>query len=186
MEITFNCPHCQQELAVEASAAGEVIECPTCTAEITVPTPETVPSTEGVPAAESTPVAESPQAPESAPATDPTSGRVINPIASSAAAKIERHFTVPVRDTPPEILIKKPKKEEEEPAPGKKRLRIKIFRHSDCFEVGHDRYEEMITEFLNKIGEENIVSLTPLTYTHIDIATQKLMTDYALQIIYRG
>lgn len=156
MDITFNCPHCNQELAVDSSAAGEAIQCPTCEAEITVPAPEV------------------------------TNVHPLNPIATSAAAKVEKHFKVPVRDSPPEILIKTPQKTEEESAAGAKKLRIKIFRHSDCFEVGHDRYEEIVTQFLNKIGEENIVSITPLNYTHIDIATQKLMTDYALQIIYRA
>ncbi|MGC8991801.1 MAG: hypothetical protein ACP5MD_16925 [Verrucomicrobiia bacterium] len=155
MEITFHCPHCKQELAVDASAAGETIQCPTCEAEISVPTPEL------------------------------TDIHGLNPIASSAAAKEEKHFVVPVRDAPPEILIKQPTKTEEEPGQGAKKLKIKIFRHSDCIEVGHDRYEEFVSQFLNKVGEENIVSITPLSYTHIDIATQKLMTDYALQIIYR-
>ena len=65
-------------------------------------------------------------------------------------------------------------------------MRVRIIRHTDCVEVGHDKYEEMVGAFLNKVGEENIISLSPLTYTHIDIATQKILTDYALQIIYRS
>lgn len=74
MDLTFHCPHCKQELAVDASATGQTIQCPTCNAEITVPQ------------------------------ADITNIHV-NPIASSAAAKIERHFSVPVRDAPAEILI---------------------------------------------------------------------------------
>lgn len=37
MDLVFNCPHCRQELEVEASAAGEQISCPTCNTLITVP-----------------------------------------------------------------------------------------------------------------------------------------------------
>lgn len=155
MEITFHCPHCNQELATDGSAAGQTIECPTCQAEITVPEPEV------------------------------STVHPLNPIASSAAAKEIKHFAVPVRDAPAEVLIKQPTHVEEE-AVGTKKIKIRIFRHSDCIEVGHDRYEELVAQFLNKVGEENIISITPLNYTHIDIATQKLMTDYALQIIYRA
>jgi hypothetical protein len=52
--------------------------------------------------------------------------------------------------------------------------------------VGHDRFDEVVSGFLQKVGEPNIVSLTPMTYTHIEIGTQKLVTDYAVMIVYRG
>lgn len=156
MDLTFHCPHCKQELAVDASAAGQTIQCPTCNAEIAVPE------------------------------ADPTNVHV-NPIASSAAAKVERHFTVAVHDGPAEVLIAKSvHKEEQADASAPKKLKIRVIRHTDCIEVGHDRYEEIVGNFLNKIGEENFFSITPVTYTHIDIATQKVLTDYAIQIIYRG
>jgi DNA-directed RNA polymerase subunit RPC12/RpoP len=157
MDVTFRCPHCQQELAVDASAAGQTIQCPTCNAGIAVPQP------------------------------DVTSVHGLNPIAASAAAKVERHFTVPVHDAPAEILIATAKKPDEtEAIAGPKKMKIRIIRHTDCIEVGHDRYEEIVGGFLNKVGEENIISITPLSYTHIDIATQKILTDYAVQVIYRG
>jgi hypothetical protein len=94
---------------------------------------------------------------------------------------------VPVHDGPAEVLIVKQKREEEV-ADGltEKKIKLRIFRHTDCVEVGHDRYEEFVAAFLNKVGWENVISTTPLTYNHIDIATQKILTDYAIQIIYRG
>jgi len=156
MDLTFHCPHCKQELAVDASAAGQTIQCPTCNAEIAVPQ------------------------------ADVTNIHV-NPIASSAAAKVERHFSVPVHDAPAEILIAKPTVTHEVVAEtGPKKMKIRVIRHTDCIEVGHDRYEEFVSNFLNKVGEPNIISITPVNYTHIDIATQKILTDYAIQIIYRG
>lgn len=156
MDITFHCPHCQQELMVDAGAAGQTIQCPTCNAEITVP------------------------------AVDVTNIHPHNPIHDSAAAKVEHHFVVPVHEGPAEVLIIKPKTNEDIEAAGPKKIKVRIFRHTDCVEVGHDRYEEFVAAFLNKVGEDNIINLTPLTYTHIDIATQKILTDYAIQIIYRG
>jgi hypothetical protein len=36
------------------------------------------------------------------------------------------------------------------------------------------------------VGEPNIVSVSPMTYTHIDLVSQKLITDYAVMIVYRG
>ena len=67
-----------------------------------------------------------------------------------------------------------------------KKIRVKIFRHTDCVEVGHDRYEEVVGAFLNKVGEADTISINALTYTHVDIGSQKILTDYAIQIIYRG
>lgn len=158
MDITFHCPQCKQELAVDASAAGSTIECPTCNTAISVPQ------------------------------LDVSNVHTANAMSSSAAAKIERHFSVPVHDAPAEILIPKAKVGEEPPVTesDSKRLKMKVFRHTDCVEVGHDRYEELVAAFLNKIGEPNIVSINTLNYTHIDIGSQKVLTDYAIQIIYRG
>lgn len=155
MDITFHCPHCNQELAVDAAAAGQTIQCPTCNTGITVPHPDPATLHSGT-------------------------------IGSSAAAKIERHFSVPVHDAPAEVLIAKVVTADEEVRTGPKKMKIRIIRHTDCIEVGHDRYEEIVGAFMNKVGEKNIVSITPLTYTHIDIATQKVLTDYAVQIVYRG
>ncbi|MGH7969444.1 MAG: hypothetical protein ACREIC_12025, partial [Limisphaerales bacterium] len=67
-----------------------------------------------------------------------------------------------------------------------KKLRVKTIRHTDCIEVGHDRFDEIVSSFLSKTGESNIVSLTPITYTFLDIGTQKLLTEFGLIIVYRG
>ena len=88
MEIIFNCPNCEQELSVDGEGAGSEIKCPTCGAKITIPN----------------------KPPETASAPPPDAGvHPINPIASSAAAKIEMHLKVPVRDKPGESLVKKAK-----------------------------------------------------------------------------
>lgn len=198
MEVRFNCPNCNQELEVDVTEPETTIECPTCNSNIVVPSvdEEAEPSAEPPAPAEAAPQAPAHPHPEGHPHGHTPEhidsmhreAHVVNAMASSAAAKIERHFSVPVHSKPTEILVKKAVKEEEVVvAPdAKKRIKLKIFRHTDCVEVGHDRYEEIVSQFLNKVGEENVINLANLTYTHIDIGSQKILTDYAFQILYRG
>jgi len=175
MDIIFNCPKCEQELAVDSTGAGSEINCPACGEKIVIP------------AAAKSPTA--PAASHPAPPHAPhDAAHPVNPIATSAAAKVEMHLKVPVGSKPTESLISKPnlplevaaKKESD------RTIRVKTIRHTDCIEVGHDKFDEFVTNFLQKIGETNIINISPLTYTHLDIGTQKLMTEYAVLIIYKG
>jgi hypothetical protein len=173
MDIIFNCPKCEQELEVDSSGAGSEIECPACEETITIPQVGTKGTrTSGADSSSSIPI---------------TAGSgPVNPIATSAAAKIERHLKVPVRATT-ESLIAKPLPPLEVAAKDTdKKIRVRTIRHTDCIEVGHDKFDEVVTNFLVKIGESNIVNISPLTYTHLDIGSQKLMTEYAVLVVYRG
>ncbi len=157
MDVTFHCHHCRQELVADASLAGTSIQCPSCSTALTVPQ------------------------------ADVTSVKVLNPIASSAAAKEDKHFVVPTHEGPSEVLIKKQAVVEKRPAvmPGEKQLRTRTIRRIDCVEVGHDRFDEVISDFLEKVGPENLVSINTLNYTHLDIGSQKLLTDFGVLIVYR-
>jgi hypothetical protein len=157
MDLTFHCHHCRQELVADASLAGTSIQCPSCATSIAVPE------------------------------LDVTSVKILNPIASSAAAKEEKHFVVPTHEGPSEVLIKKPAVVEKPVvAQGERQLRTRTIRRIDCVEVGHDRFDEVISEFLAKVGPENLVSVNTLNYTHLDIGSQKLLTDFGVLIVYRG
>jgi DNA-directed RNA polymerase subunit RPC12/RpoP len=170
MEIIFNCPHCEQELSVEADGAGEQIKCPTCGETITIPDK----STKGAP-----------EAPASAPASS-GSGQV-SAMASSAAAKVELRLKVPNRQSPSASLIEKPKVPLEAIAKGAdKKIRIHTMRRAQCVESGHDKFDEKVTAFLNEVGEANIVGIHPISYEIFDVGTQKVMVDYGLVIVYRG
>jgi len=165
MDIIFDCPNCQQELVVDSAGAGTEIECPSCGESIMIPKESTKPAPELV----------------------PTAGQPVNPIAASAAAKVEKHLKVPVRDRPAEPLIKKPPTPLDAVAKGAdKRIRIHTIRHATCVESGHDRFDERVTEFLNEIGEMNLISVHTINYTYLDIASQKTLTDFGLLIVYRG
>jgi DNA-directed RNA polymerase subunit RPC12/RpoP len=178
MDIIFNCPNCEQELEVDAAGAGSEIECPSCEEKIVIPQP-------GAPGTR-TNGTDSPHGLPTFGGTPSETLNPANPIASSAAAKVEMHLKVPVRKTS-ESLIAKPLVPLEAAAKNTdKKMRVKTIRHTDCIEVGHDRFDEFVSNFLQKIGETNVTSITPLMYTHIDIGSQKIMTDYAVMIVYRG
>jgi len=179
MDIFFNCPHCSQELEVDVTGAGSELECPNCKETIAIPQPGSKGTrTSGADSSGTIPVA-APAAGQGA-----HSGSAM---ATSAAAKIEMHLKVPVNTKPTESLITKPLPPLEAAArETDKKLRVKTIRHTDCIEVGHDKFDEMVTRFLEKVGEQNIHSLSPLTYTHMDSGSQKLMTEYAIMIVYRG
>lgn len=162
MDVIFNCSHCDQELSVDAAGAGSEIECPTCGGKVTIPQPSDAPA-------------------ETMTATAMAS------IKSSAAAKEEHHFKVPVRESAPaESLIAKPNKPLDAAAKEGVKIRVKTIRHSECVEVGHDKFDETVTNYLNKVGQDNIISVNPISYQHYDIGSQKVMTDFGIIIIYKG
>ena len=169
MDLVFNCPNCSQELAVDSTSAGAEFNCPNCKELINVPEP---PATLTTTAAEGEPRI----------AVNPS-----NPISSSAAAKEERHLKVPILDKPGEMLIGRALPTLEVAAKeSDKKVRVKTIRHTDCIEVGHDRFDEFVSAFLLRVGEDHIISINPINYTNLDIGTQKLMTEYGVLIVYRG
>src|SRR5436190_7448950 len=135
MDVVFKCPACDQELEVDAAGAGTKIECPSCGQSITIPAPT------------------------------PQNVHPLNPMAASAAAKEEKHFTVPVHDHPSEVLIEKPLPTLEVAAKETdKKVRTKTVRRVDCLEVGKDHFDEKVSEFLGRIGQENIISVNTVSY----------------------
>jgi hypothetical protein len=167
MEIVFNCPHCNQELSVDSEGSGTQIPCPTCGESITIPSSGKV-TTGSLPEKHSPVLAPS-------------------PINSSAAAKVEMHLKVPVRDAPAESLIKKAPLPLEAIAKGADRqIRVRTIRHDKCIEAGHDKFDEITTRVLADIGEHNIITTHIINFEHFDVQTQKVMTDYGLVVMYRG
>lgn len=168
MDIIFNCPNCDQELAVDQSGAGTQIDCPSCGEHLTIPSSGKV-TTGSLP-----PVP-----------TPPTPTH--SPIASSAAAKIPLHLKVPVRDTPGESLIDKPKPPLEVVQKGAgKKLRLHTIRRASCIESGHDKFDEKVTAFLQEVTETNLIGIHTISYEMFDVGVQKIMTDYGVLIVYRG
>lgn len=160
MDISFKCPICDQELEVDASGAGSNIDCPSCSNSITVPNPDPSPV---VHVATLAPVPVEP-------------------------AKEEKHFSVPVHEhAPAQELIKKPNRPLDVIAKeGDKTMRIKTFKRSDCVEVGKDHFDEVVSSFLEKVGQTNIVSINPINYSYIELGSRQIMGDYGVMIVFKG
>jgi DNA-directed RNA polymerase subunit RPC12/RpoP len=167
MDIVFNCPKCDQELAVDSSGAGTEIDCPSCGEPIVIP--DAQPALAGV-----------------AVANERVEARSVNPIASSAAAKVALHLKVPSHKTTVSLIEKPLVPLDAAAKDTEKKIRTKTIRHTDCVEVGHDKFDEVVSNFLGKIGEDNIVSITPISYSYLDIGTQKLLNDFGVLIVYKG
>jgi len=175
MDLIFKCPKCSQELEVDSSGAGEEIDCPSCGNRIRIPTDV---QNGGAPAVPATHV----------PGSATMGHEPVNAMATSAAAKVEMHLKVPVHTgRMGESLIAKPLAPLEVAAKqGDKQIRVKSIRRNECVEVGHDKFDEVVTNFLTKVGETNIINILPLAYTTLDISTQKILTDYGVLIVYKG
>ncbi len=149
---------CKQQLEAESTLAGTSINVPACQARLIVP------------------------------AADPANTRTSNPSAASAAAKEEKHFQVPVTQTPTASLIEKPKPPLAAAAKtdSEKTLHVKCIRRTDCVEVGKDHFDEVVTNFLGTVGESNIVSINTIAYTHVDMGSRQILTDYGVMVVYKG
>jgi hypothetical protein len=158
MDIIFNCPNCQQELEVDASGIGSEIECPACAKTIVIPPSDNVKQSKPLPEPPSDPV------------------------------KAEKHFVVPVHSQATEGLIQKPTARTLDiiAKEGDKKLRIKTFKRSDCQEVGKDHFDEKVSEFLEKVGQANIVSVAPINYSFVELGSRQLLTDYGVMIVFKG
>lgn len=187
MDINFNCPKCDVDLAVDASGAGSAINCPACGEPITIPGESTAPPPLTRPP--SAPIAPPPVAATSQPSvSDRMAGHLpVNAMASSAAAKVERHFSVPTSNKPVVQLVSKRELAVEAPTrETETRVRVKTIRHSDCIEVGHDIFDQVVSDFITKVGHSNVISIAPVNYTHTEHGGDRLVTDFGLIIVYRG
>ena len=157
MDIVFNCPFCNQELSVDETGAGAEIPCPSCSEVLLVPSSEF----------SNLVASPSEAAPEPIPNRDT---RSIARAAESAA--------------PAQIL--KPNRPLDATAKGDKKPRLKTFRRQDCMKDGKDRFDEAVTEFLQKVGADNVVGAHPISYSYVAKEGGQILTDYGVVVIYRS
>jgi DNA-directed RNA polymerase subunit RPC12/RpoP len=156
MDLVFKCPHCDQQLEVDAGGAGSSLQCPSCGNTITVPNQESAPPPPPPPPPP-------PKAPE------------------------PKHFSVPTHEKVADPLIQKANRPLDVVAKdGDKKMRIRTFKRSDCLEVGKDRFDEKVSEFLEHVGQANIVSINTVNYSAIDMATHNMLEDYGVLVVFKG
>ena len=65
------------------------------------------------------------------------------------------------------------------------RIRVKSFKRTEFIEIGKDMFDQNVSKFLTDIGTENIINILPLTYEHIDMASEKVVADYGVIVVYK-
>jgi hypothetical protein len=109
------------------------------------------------------------------------------PVPAPPPAPEEKHFSVPVHEGPGEALIKKPNRPLEVAAKDSdKKIRIRTFKRTDCQEVGRDRFDDVVSEFLDKVGWDNVISVNTINYSYIQLETHTVVTDYGVLIVFKG
>ncbi len=190
MDTSFSCPKCQLHITADECVVGEEIDCPECGEKFRVP-PPAKPKPRPVPvvvksAAHPVPaVAAVPDPAAATPATSPAAApapEAPKPEAKPAAPE-HKPLVVPHHTGPAESLVKKAAHTEPKNEPPK--IRVKTIKRGACVEVGHDLFDEKVTDFLNKVGQENIINISPISYGAMD-STGHMLPDYGIMIVYRG
>ena len=154
-DLNFNCPKCEQNLTTDESLSGSKIDCPSCN------TPFEVPS-----------------------AGDENVERTgAEPEPPVTAEPEPKKLAVAVRGGGEELL-KKSSSHKEKEISGDGRICVKTIKRGDCIELGQDKFDEEVNNFIGKFSREQIISVHSLNYSHFDPTTQKYLPDYAALIVY--
>lgn len=194
MDTSFNCPQCNLHITADDCVVGEEIDCPECGEKFRVPPaakPKPVPvvvrsAAHAAPAAAPAPAPVAHAAPTHAapaPAAPPPPAEPPKLAAHAAHAPEHKPLSVPKREGPQESLVKKVVHAED--AHQEKKIRVKTIKRGSCVEVGHDLFDEKVTEFLNKVGRENIINVNAIAYGAMD-STGHMLPDYGIMIVYNG
>ena len=154
-DLTFNCPQCGQNLTTDESLSGSEIECPSCSKPIEIPSA----GDENVDRTEAEPAPPVTEEPE------------------------PKKLAVPVHEGGEELL-KKASSHKEEEISGDGKICVKTIKRGDCIELGQDKFDEEVNNFIGKFSREQIISVHSLNYSHFDPTTQKYLPDYAALIVY--
>lgn len=167
MDLVFACPNCRQELEADATGAGTEIECPQCGFGITIPDP-------------------TPQNIRATPASAVLAAATAAAAGTPGAPPKERKLIIPVSDKKAKIDISRPAPslEMEAKAVGKKPM-FKCFKHVDFAAHGTPAFEKAVSEFLQSLGENCLISAHPIHYSYIDAGTRQAMTDFGVMICYK-
>ena len=82
-------------------------------------------------------------------------------------------------------MLVKSKAVEEELMSGDGRICVKTIKRGECIELGHDKFDDVLNEFLAKLNRDQIISIQSVNYAHFDPSTQKYLNDYGAMIVYQ-
>lgn len=177
MDTSFSCPKCSLHITADESVVGEEIDCPECNEKFRVPPPAKPKPFSIVPKVAMPAAAPSASTPHAAPAA----AEAHKP--ANAHAPEHKPLSVPRREGSQESLVKKTVHAED--LHEEKKIRVRTIKRGSCVEVGHDLFDEKVTEFLNKVGRENIIHMSAITYGAMD-STGHMLPDYGIMVVYNG
>lgn len=164
MDINFSCPNCNVLLTADDAMVGDEIQCPQCNLTFNVP--------EGTPA-------------PPPPVIDPVQEILAASSAPEAKPRQRVNLTLPSAGKNANALIEKPNKSLEVAAKLGISFVVRTIRNSECVVNGRNRFDEMVAEVLSGVGEGNLHSVSPISYSYLDKATQQVLSDYGVLIIYK-
>lgn len=65
------------------------------------------------------------------------------------------------------------------------KIKVITLKHTQFLEMGKDLFDLRVSEFLQEVGEENLITTHPISYQHVDMTTREIIVDYGLIVIYR-
>jgi len=164
MDINFSCPNCNVLLTADSAMVGDEIQCPQCNLTFNVP--------------EGTPV-------PPAQAIDPVQEILAAAATQETKPRHRVNLTLPSAGKDAGAMIEKANKSLEVSAKLAISLVVRTIRHAECVVNGRNRFDEMVAEVLSGVGEGNLHSVSPITYSYVDAATKQVLTDYGVLIIYK-
>ena len=182
--VLFDCPFCDMDAEVDEATLAAIwaqdtegkLACPPpegCGKEYILPTMIEVSNLRTKPESDST-------APAQTTSAEPAA---IPPSSSDLEKEIE--------DTAKELADSIKEGNDQHAPPGKSaraqppangmQMAIRTFRHGDWQGGGQDNFDDEVSRFLEDTGMDNVVSVTPMTYTDKD----DKMTDYGVMIVFK-
>lgn len=87
----------------------------------------------------------------------------------------------------PELLIQKPNRPLAVAAKlDDKKFHVKTIRHADCISQGTDSFDTTVSEFMDKLAEAQVISVTPISYSRLEPGTERSLMDYGVLIVYKS
>ena len=158
--------------APKVAPASEPAPAPAAQESAPTPAPEPVPASAPAPAPppQTNPAAKSTQPPSEAPAPLPLQkAPAFEYAVDRREAKLDRGFHGSKGDTL------------EREAATAQRISMKTILHGDCLKDKKDTFDETVTQFLNELDEECLMSVHPVQYT----VDEKKGTDFGVMILYK-
>ena len=63
---------------------------------------------------------------------------------------------------------------------------MKTIRHADCISQGTDSFDTTVSEFMDKLAEAQVISVTPISYSRLEPGTERSLMDYGVLIVYKS